>query len=112
MSVEQLQTIVIHALEDLKAMDITVIDIRLLTSIADYMIICSGNSNRHVKSISKNLIDEVKKNDFRPLGVEGQEDGEWVLVDLGDIIVHVMQPKIREFYSLEKLWEAPANPNQ
>ena len=112
MSVEQLQTIVIHTLEDLKAIDMTIIDIRPLTNIADYMIICSGNSNRHVKSISKNLIDEVKKTDFRPLGVEGQDEGEWVLVDLGDIIVHVMQPKIREFYSLEKLWEAPANPNQ
>jgi ribosome-associated protein len=108
MSVEQLQNIVVNALEDLKAIDITIIDIRALTSMADYMVICSGNSNRHVKSISKNLIDAVKKHHYRPLGVEGQEDGEWVLVDLADIIVHVMQPKIRDFYSLEKLWKTPA----
>ena len=98
-----LKQIVIDALEDLKAIEIVLLDVARLTSVTDLMVICSGSSNRHVKSIAKNLVTKAKENGFRPLGVEGELDGEWILVDLGDIVVHIMQPKIRTFYNIEKL---------
>jgi ribosome-associated protein len=105
MTKEQLQKIVLHTLDDMKADDVVVLDVRKLTSITDEMIICSGNSSRHVKSIAKNLVEKLKEQGVRPLGVEGEELGEWVLVDLIDIVVHIMQPTIRTFYNLERLWE-------
>src|SRR5690606_18517328 len=102
--VNALKAVVIHALEDMKAKDIVVLDVKPLTSVADLMIVASGTSNRHVKSIADRVRERVKENGFMPLGVEGEEAAEWVLVDLGDIIVHVMQPDTRRFYDLEKLW--------
>lgn len=99
------------ALDDLKARDIREIDVRGRTSITDTLIIASGTSTRHVKSIADEVIKFAKQADMLPLGVEGQDEAEWVLVDLGDIVVHVMLPRIREFYGLERLWsvgdEAP-----
>ncbi|MBB6188778.1 ribosome silencing factor [Rhodanobacter sp. MP7CTX1] len=95
---------VIDALEELKAKDVREIDVRGKTSIADLLVIASGTSARHVKSIADEVAKFAKKAGVMPLGVEGEVEGEWVLVDLGDVIVHVMLPRIREFYGLERLW--------
>ncbi|MGQ0833894.1 MAG: ribosome silencing factor [Gammaproteobacteria bacterium] len=106
--VPPLQGIVTAALDDMKAVNIRVLDIRGLTDIADTMVIASGNSDRHVRSIADRVIEKAKAAGFRPFGVEGVRDGEWVLVDLNDVVVHVMLPRVREFYGLERLWEAHA----
>jgi ribosome-associated protein len=102
---KQLAQLVEAALADIKAQDVQVLDVRKLTSIMDVMIIASGTSDRHVRSIADKVIEAAKEKDVRPLGVEGADSGEWVLVDLGDVVVHVMQRKVRELYQLEKLWE-------
>lgn len=106
MQSEQLKQLVVDAIEEMKGSDITSLDVSGLTSVTDYMIIASGTSNRHVKSVADNVIDKCKKNGVRPLGTEGQEKSEWVLVDMGDVVVHVMMPATRAFYDLERLWEA------
>jgi ribosome-associated protein len=95
---------VLNALDELKAKDIREIDVRGKTSIADLLVIASGTSARHVKSIADEVVKFAKKAGVMPLGVEGEQEAEWVLVDLGDVIVHVMLPRIREFYGLERLW--------
>ena len=100
-----LQDLVTAALDDMKAVNVKVLDVRGLTDIADTMVIASGNSDRHVKSIADHVLEKAKESGFRPLGKEGERDGEWVLVDLQDIIVHVMLPRVREFYGLERLWD-------
>ena len=100
--------VVQNALEDIKAINVTVLDVRELTDIADTLIIASGTSDRHVRSIADRVVEFAKKAGFRPLGVEGERDGEWVLVDLQDVIVHIMLPKVREFYRLESLWDVSA----
>lgn len=102
--VEHLRQQVMVALDELKAKDVREIDVRGKTSIADFLVIASGTSTRHVKSIADEVVRYAKKAGMMPLGVEGQRDADWVLVDLGDIIVHVMLPRIREFYGLERLW--------
>ncbi|WP_183422215.1 ribosome silencing factor [Luteibacter sp. Sphag1AF] len=101
---EILRKRVIDALEELKAKDVREIDVRGKTSIADFLFIASGTSARHVKSIADEVVKFAKEAGVMPNGVEGQTEAEWVLVDLGDIIVHVMLPRIREFYGLERLW--------
>lgn len=106
MQIDDLVQVVESALDELKAKDVVRIDVRELTSVTDFMIIASGTSNRHVSSLSDNVVEKAKEAGSRPLGVEGKDSGEWVLVDLGDIIVHVMQPATREFYDLERLWQS------
>ena len=106
--VSPLLGIVTAALEDMKAVNVKKLDVRGLTDIADMMMIASGNSDRHVRSIAEHVVEKAKAAGHRPLGVEGARDAEWVLVDLQDILVHVMLPRVREFYGLEQLWESPA----
>ena len=96
------------ALDDLKADNVQVLDVSHLTTVTDTMVIASGRSDRHVKAIAAAVVEQAKKAGFRPLGVEGERSGEWVLVDLADVVVHVMLPRVREFYNLEKLWDMPA----
>ncbi|HEX2494438.1 MAG TPA: ribosome silencing factor [Steroidobacter sp.] len=96
------------ALDEMKAVDVKVLDVEKLTDITDTMIIASGNSDRHVRSIADRVIERAKNAGFRPMGVEGERDGEWVLVDLQDVIVHVMLARVREFYRLESLWDVSA----
>jgi ribosome-associated protein len=101
---DELLAIVIAALEDVKAVDIRVIDVRDMTSITDRMVIASGTSTRHVKALAENVELKAKQHGYKPLGIEGQQTAEWVLLDLGDVVVHVMLPETRNFYGLEKLW--------
>jgi ribosome-associated protein len=92
------------AVDNLKAKDVVEIDVRGKTSVCDYIVIASGTSTRHVKSIADEVVKQVKQLGVMPLGVEGEREAEWVLVDLGDIVLHVMLPRVREFYALERLW--------
>lgn len=98
------------ALDDLKAVNVEVLDVGALTDVMEYLVVASGTSNRHVKSLADNVIVAAKKAGIPPLGVEGQDTGEWVLVDLGGVVVHVMLPATRAFYDIERLWsvDAPA----
>lgn len=100
----QLRALVLAALDDLKARDVREIDVREKSSVTDLMVVASGTSSRHVKSIADEVVRKAKKAGLPPIGVEGQREAEWVLVDLGDIVVHVMLPRTREFYGLERLW--------
>ncbi len=101
---EALTDLVIDALDDVKAKDIVRLDVRDMTTVTDYMVVASGTSNRHVKALVDNVAEKAKEAGHRPVGIEGEEGGEWVLLDLQDTLVHVMLPKVREFYNLEKLW--------
>ena len=101
-----LQNLVTAALDDMKAVNIRVLDVRGLTDIVDTMVIASGNSDRHVRSIAERVVEKARAAGLRPLGTEGARDGEWVLVDLQDVLVHVMLPRVREFYGLEDLWDS------
>ncbi len=104
LSATDIRDIVVTALKDMKATDISVINVKKLTTITDFMIVCSGTSSRHVKSVAEHVIHVVKSEGIKPIGCEGEKDGEWILVDLGEVIIHIMLPRVREFYHLEKLW--------
>lgn len=112
MKVDEVKQLAIDALEDLKAEDVSVIDVIGKTAVTDWIIVASGSSSRHVKSIANNVNVEAKKAGHLPLGMEGETEGEWVLVDLGDVIVHVMQRQVREYYDLESLWSVEAMSEQ
>jgi ribosome-associated protein len=105
MRLNKLQQTAVSALEDIKARDITVLDVRRITSFYDSMIIASAESNRQVKALAHHVRDKLKEAGAKIIGVEGEETGDWVLVDCGDIVVHVMQPAVRAYYNLEELWQ-------
>jgi ribosome-associated protein len=110
MNSEQLRDLAVDALEELKAKDIVKLDVRNLTTVTDFMIVASGTSKRHVKAIADAVADKARATGHRPTGIEGAEGSEWILLDLQDTLVHVMLPRVREFYNLEKLWSiAPAS---
>lgn len=109
-STDALLQTVRDALGELKAKDVVEIDVRDKSSVTDYMVVASGTSTRHVKSIANEVVVFAKKLDIMPLGVEGEREAEWVLVDLGDVVVHVMLPRVREFYALERLWTVGDQP--
>ncbi|MFZ0488333.1 MAG: ribosome silencing factor [Arenicellales bacterium] len=104
MEIDVLKNRVVDLLDEMKALDIQVFNVAEMTSVTDYMIVSSGTSNRHVRSIARHVLDELRDEGLRPLGSEGEEHGEWVLIDYGDVVLHVMQPETRDFYQLEKLW--------
>jgi ribosome-associated protein len=107
MNIESLKELVIDALEDMKAKDIAVLDVRDLSNVTDVMIIATGTSNRQVKSLANHIVEKAKQNGVMPLGTEGENTADWVLVDLGDVVCHIMQESVREFYQLERLWSTP-----
>ncbi len=102
---EEIKDLLVAALDDAKGEQLSVLDVRELTSITDWMVVVSGRSDRHVKALSDAVLERARAADVRPIGVEGQRGGEWVLVDFADVLVHVMLPRVRDFYYLEKLWE-------
>ncbi len=104
MQVEQLRDLVVRVLDDMKAKDIVDIDVRGKTSITDIMVIASGTSDRHVKAMAETVAFQAKEAGEAPLGIEGAEEGEWVLIDLNGVVAHIMLPKVRDFYQLERLW--------
>lgn len=103
----KLVNLAVSALEDMKGFNLEVLEVTRLTTVTDWMVICTGTSSRHVKSLAQGVIEKVKQAGERPRGIEGMEKSEWVLVDLGSVVVHVMQAQSRAFYQLEKLWSAP-----
>jgi ribosome-associated protein len=105
---EQLKQFVVDKVDDLKARDLVVLDVSKQSDITDYMVICSGTSKTHVRAIAENLMSKAREAGIEILGSEGKDASEWVLVDLGDVIVHVMQDQTRDFYQLEKLWQEHA----
>lgn len=104
---KNLTEIVVNALEDVKALDIALIDVRGLTDITDTMVVASGNSSRQVKALANNLVVDAKSAGYTPIGVEGDDTSEWILVDFGDLVAHIMLPATRQLYDLERLWSLP-----
>lgn len=107
MQADELKALVIDALESIKAQDIQVLDVTGMTDVTDVMIIASGQSGRQVKALTNEVVSKAKAQGVMPMGVEGEDIGEWALVDLGDVITHIMTPQIRATYNLEKLWSVP-----
>ena len=104
MDSKELSELIVDTLEEVKGRDIVKLDVRDLTTVTDYMIVASGTSNRHVKALAEAVAEKTRAAGRRPAGIEGEEGSEWVLLDLGEALVHVMRPRVREFYNLEKLW--------
>ena len=110
MQSDKMQQHITQLIDDAKGQDIRVLDVREISDITDYMIIASGTSTRHVTSVADKIVDGMRTHQQRALGIEGRDVGDWVLVDFGDVVVHIMRPDVREFYNLEKLWEHDLRP--
>jgi ribosome-associated protein len=108
MNIDELKALAVNAVEDLKAFDVNLVDVQGRSSITDVLLFASGRSDRQVKSIANNVVAEAKKAGVRIFGVEGLNTGEWVLVDLGDMVVHIMLPQVRDYYGIERIWEVDA----
>ena len=108
MELNELKELTIEAIEDIKAFDIKIIDVQGRNSLIDVLIFASGRSDRQVKAIANNVIEKSKHSGVQPIGVEGMNTGDWVLVDLGDIVVHIMLPQVRDFYNIERMWDMDA----
>lgn len=108
LSPEQLRDLAVATIDDLKGFEVKVLDVRGMTSVTDYMVIASGRSDRQVRAIARELSDRAKAAGNAPLGMEGEREGEWVLIDLCDVVIHVMLPRVRDFYQLERLWTTEA----
>lgn len=108
MQAEELRDLVTRALDDVKGVDVKVLDVRGKTAITDFMIVATGTSDRHVKALADNVLKEARDAGIRPLGVEGERSAEWILLDLNDVVAHVMLREVRDFYNLEKLWSVDA----
>lgn len=104
MSPEELRDLAHAALDGMKAVDVCVLDVRRSSTITDYMLVASGTSDRHVRAIVDGVVEAARERGLKPLGIEGERYAQWALVDLGDVVVHIMRPEVREFYQLEKLW--------
>lgn len=104
MESSELQQHIVEAIDDAKGQNIRVMDVRDISDVTDYMIVASGTSSRHVSSVAHRVNDALRERGIKPLGMEGQGTGEWVLIDFGDVVVHIMRPETRDFYNLEKLW--------
>jgi ribosome-associated protein len=104
MHVDDIKRAAVEALEEIKARDITILDVRTMTSLFDYMIVATAESARQTKALARNVAEKLREMGVRPHGIEGEQTGDWVLVDLGEVIVHVMQPAVRAYYNLESLW--------
>ena len=111
-TIEALQQLVLEAIDDMKALDVNTLNLEGISGFTDRMVFASGTSNRHVKSIAQSVVEAVKKKEMSVMGVEGEDVGEWVLVDLGDIVVHVMLPETRDFYDIERLWRDQAGQDE
>lgn len=112
MQAQEMKDFIVTALENLKARDITVVDVSDRTSVTDYMVIASGTSSRHVRSIAEQVVIDAKAQGIRPPSVEGGVNSDWVLVDMGDVVVHVMLPATREFYDIERFWRDAPTPDR
>jgi len=112
LKVSEMSQVVVEALEDVKAIDIRVIDVEGMSNFTDHMIIASGSTTRQVKALANSVVVEAKKAGMNVLGQEGENPGEWILVDLGDVVVHIMVPQVRDFYNLEKLWSVEGRPSE
>ncbi len=112
LKVSEMSQVVVEALEDVKAIDIRVIDVEGMSNFTDHMIIASGSTTRQVKALANSVVVDAKKAGMNVLGQEGENPGEWILIDLGDVVVHIMVPQVRDFYNLEKLWSVEGRPSE
>ena len=110
LNISEMSQIVVEALEDVKAVDIKVLDVQGMSNFTDHMIVASGSTTRQVKALANSVVVEAKKAGMSVIGQEGENPGEWILIDLGDVVVHIMVPQVRDFYNLEKLWSVEGRP--